>query len=307
MTLELTKNNYLYGTGSGETWHVNIDPPKKQVRTYFEETLTALEYVHANKVGKFHLLYSGGLDSEYVARCLLHLKMNFNIVIIRLKNNIDGSYYNDHDTVYAFDFCKNNNINPIIYELDFNKFVDSGKIVEIATSVECCVSAIPGTLQVANQIDGFTLMGNDPPYLRYDQTRDKWYLEELQYIHSILRFYKKNNLNGCPFILSYTAEMMLAFLLDPKIVELGNNRLSGRRGSNSSKSHVFNRESNFNMEHYNFTVGNRVKFTGYENVYREEISNHPNLKIFDEEFWKKWNGEYLEYYPDAVKRLSEFQ
>ena len=59
--MELTKNNYLFGTGHGDTWHVNIDPPTRKVKTYFEETLDAVEYVYANKTGKFQVLYSGGL------------------------------------------------------------------------------------------------------------------------------------------------------------------------------------------------------------------------------------------------------
>jgi hypothetical protein len=47
----------------------------------------------------------------------------------------------------------------------------------------------------------------------------------------------------------------------------------------------------------------RIKLTGYEQIYNSEIMQHPNIKIF-EEFTKKWNGEYLEPYSDAVKRLS---
>jgi len=68
--MDLTFNNYLYGTGSGDSWNVNIDPPLGPVKTYFEETLTSMEYVYANKSGKIQLLYSGGLDSEFVARIL---------------------------------------------------------------------------------------------------------------------------------------------------------------------------------------------------------------------------------------------
>jgi len=43
--MEYTKNKYLYGTGTGDTWHVNIDPPTRKVRTYFEETVEAVKLV----------------------------------------------------------------------------------------------------------------------------------------------------------------------------------------------------------------------------------------------------------------------
>jgi len=302
--MQLTYNNYLRGTGSGDTWHVNIQPPQGPVKSYFEETLTTMEYVYSNKTGKIQLLYSGGLDSEFVARVLMHLKMDFEVVIIRLTRPDNDIDFNAHDTKYAFEFCEKYNIKPIVYDIDFIKFVDSGKHREIAESVECCAIALPTTLHVAQQMDGFTLMGNDPPYIRYEKDKDAWYLEELQYIHSLIRYYEKYNMQGCPFLLSYRPEQMLSFLLDPAIQELGNNLLPGKMGSNSTKSHVFNRGSGFNMDVYNFTTKHRLKYTGYEEIYRSEIMSHPNLAIFKDEFKSKWNGEYLEYFPDAVKRLS---
>ena len=300
--MELIKNNYLYGTGHGDTWHVNIDPPIRKVKTYFEETLSAVEYVYANKTGKFKVLYSGGLDSQYVCEVLLHLGIDFDPVIIELKNN-SGEVLNMHDIQHAYEFCKSRNIEPIRYDLNFEKFVESGKNVEIAESVTCCSFALPATMYVSSQLDGFTLLGNDPPYMRYEKDKDIWVLEELEYVHSLLRYYKKYGVNGCPFLLSYTPEMMLAFLIDPQVQKLGTGQLPGKLGSNSTKSYVFNNGSNFNMPVYNFTTQSRVKYTGYEEIFRSEFIQHPNLQIF-EEFKKKWNGEYLEPYTDVVKRLS---
>jgi len=299
--MELTKNNYLYGTGHGNTWHVNIDPPKRQVKTYFEETLEAVEYIYANKTGKFLVLYSGGLDSQYVCEVLLYLKMDFDPVIIQLKNN-SGDILNMHDIKFAYEFCYNKNIEPIVYDLNFENFEQSGKNVEIAESVTCCCFTLPATMHVASQLDGFSLLGNDPPYMRLEPN-NIWVLEELEYIHSLLRFYKKYNVNGCPFLLSYTPEMMLAFLLDPTIIKLGTGQCPGKTGTNSSKSYVFNNKSNFNMPIYDFVTKSRIKFTGYEQIYHSELMNHDNLKIF-KEFTKKWNGEYLEPYTDVIKRLS---
>jgi len=301
--MELIKDNYLYGTGSGDTWYVNIDPPKRKVKTYFEETIEAVEYVYANKTGKFQVLYSGGLDSQYVCEVLLHLGIEFDPIIIELKSS-NGVSYNDHDTKWAYEFCHAKNITPIVYDLDFDNFVNSGKYLEISESVNCCACAMPTTLYTASQLDGFTLLGNDPPYLRFEKDKNIWVLEELQYIHSLLRYYKKFNLNGCPYLLEYTAEMMLSFLLDPSIVKLGTGQMPGKLGSNSTKSHVFNRGSNFNMPVYDFTKKTRIKQTGFEKIYRSDIANHPDFKKVFVDYWQIWNGEYLEPYVDAVKRLS---
>ena len=301
--MDLTKNNYLYGTGTGDSWHVNIDPPSNKIKSYFQETLDSVEYIENNKSGKFQVLLSGGLDSQYVCEILLYLKIPFETIIIELKNN-SKEVLNYHDIKFAYEFCHSKNIKPIIYDLNFEHFVETGKIVEIAEAVSCCSIALPATMYVANQLDGFTLLGNDPPYLRNEN--GVWMLEELQYIHSLLRYYKKFNLNGCPFLLSYTPEMMLSFLLDPAIIDLGTGKIPGKKGSNSTKSYVFNNGSNFNMPVYDFNKKERIKLTGYEQIINKEIMNHPNLKIF-KEFKKIWNGEYLEPYEDAVRRLSIHQ
>jgi hypothetical protein len=301
--MELTKNNYLYGIGHGDNWHVHIDPPTRKVKSYFEETLDAVEYIYANKTGKFQVLYSGGLDSQYVCEVLLYLQIDFDPVIINLKNN-DGDLLNYHDTIYAYEFCNLKNIKPIIYNLNFEKFVEDGEHLKIAESVTCSGTALPATMYVSSQLDGFSLLGNDPPYMRFEN--NVWYLEELEYIHSLLRFYKKFNLNGCPFLLSYTPEMMLSFLLDPRICDLANGKYPGKLGTNSSKSYVFNNVSNFNMPVYDFTTRERIKFNGYEEIYNTEIMNHPNMVKF-QEFKNYWNGEYLEPYHDVVKRLSIHQ
>jgi hypothetical protein len=298
--MELTKNNYLYGTGHGESWHVNIDPPTRKVKSYFEETLDTVEYVYANKTGKFQVLFSGGLDSQYVCEVLLYLGIEFDTVIIELKNN-SGEILNQHDIKYAYEFCNFKNITPIKYDLNFEKFLETGKNVEIAKSVSCCAPALATTLFVANQLDGFSLLGNDPPYMRNE--KGVWVLEELEYIHGLLRFYKKFNVNGCPFLLSYTPEMMLSFLLDPAIVKLGTGQFPGKLSTNSTKSHVFNNGSNFNMPAYDFKTKSRVKLTGYEHIYISNLAKHPNMQIF-KEFIQCWNGEYLEPYIDVVARLS---
>lgn len=304
--MEYTKNNYLYGTGSGHTWHVNIDPPKRKIKTYYEETLETVEYVYANKTGKFTLLLSGGLDSQYVCEVLLKLKIEFDTVIVEYFDK-QGNQYNDHDTSWAYEFCKSKNIKPKIIKIDFDNLVESGKAVEIARSIECCSAAVSHLLSIIDQIDGFILMGNDPPYLRFEKPQKIWVLEELQYIHGLLRYFKKHNISGCPFLLSYSPEMMLSFLKDPAIVKLGTGQVPGKLGSNSSKSYVFNNGSDFNMPVYDFSSNHRIKVHGLEKIYQSSIRHHPNLSIFLDNFMNIWNGEYLEPYENAVERLSIYQ
>ena len=175
--MELTKNNYLRGYGHNDEWHVNIIPAARKVKSYYEETVDAMENLYATKTGKFQVLYSGGVDSQYVCEVLLKLKMDFEPIIIRLTGN-NGEVYNQHDISYAFDFCTSKNITPIIYDLNFDDFVESGKIVEIAESVNCCSFALPATLHVVSQLDGYTVIAGGDPCIKYNKSKDLWFFEE---------------------------------------------------------------------------------------------------------------------------------
>lgn len=289
--IPLIHDNYLQGTGNGPTWNVSISPPKRKIKSYFNETLDVAEYIYANRTGKIHLLYSGGMDSEFVFNIFLKLGIEFTPVIIKLNPN-----YNDHDLAYALSFCESKNIKPIIVDVDFNHFVSSGKIVDIAEKIKCAGYQIPVTMHVANQLDGFIVLGNDPPYMKLNTASNTWQLEELELIHSILNNFRINRLEGCPFFLSYTPEMMLSFLLEPRMVELANHIHPGKLGTNTSKIHVYNNNTNFNMVQ-------RPKYTGYENIENSKIFQHENLTIF-KEFQKMWGGAYYENYHELIKRLS---
>lgn len=319
--MELIKDNYLRGSGTGSTWHVDIDPPKRKVKSYFEETLITSEYMYANKTGKLLLMLSGGLDSEYVFRVFNHLKFDFTPVIVRYIGKHYHEDYNAHDTRYAFKLCEKFNVTPTVITFDFDKFVDSGDLFEFMHRFRAGGFGVASLLKVVSSLDGFTVYGNDPPYMRLNN--GVWKLEEEEHIHAILRAYEGLNLQGCPFLLSYTPEMMLSFLLDPRIVSLANGHYPGKTGTNSSKSYVFNNGSGFNMDHYDFAEaeklvanGNlegitppRVKMHGFEMIVKlpwwqnqEEVKKHFNK--FDN---PKYLGCYKEDYHDVVKRLSVYQ
>jgi hypothetical protein len=153
-----------------------------------------------------------------------------------------------------------------------------------------------------SQVDGFVVSGNEPS-LKYNKDSNSWDLEETQFIHSILTYFHKMKINGSPFTLSYSTEMMFSFLLDPTIQKLGNNELQGKLGSNSSKSLVYNNGSGFNLPVYDFVTETRVKYNGYEIIKKSPIVNHPNMVIFDE-FKKKWSGVHLIDYKSLINNVE---
>jgi hypothetical protein len=319
--VELIKDNYLRGSGTGDTWHVEIDPPKKKVKSYFEETLLSAEYMYDNKTGKLLLMLSGGLDSEYVFRVFHYLKFDFTPVIFRLIGKYHYTDYNHNDIKYAFELCKKYNITPVVIEFNFDKFFDSGELFELMHKWRCRGIGVTTLLKIVESLDGFTVLGNDPPYLRFNKELNEWQLEEEEMIHSILRGYNGLNLQGCPFLLSYTPEMMLSFLLDPTIVNLANGSYPGKTGTNSSKSYVFNNGSDFNLEHYDFVLANKLQDIGSTDKVMPRYKQNGVEVIAHIPYFRKqiqesigyavdrplYQGCYKENYHDVVKRLSIHQ
>ena len=290
--MNLLHNNYMRSSGNGPTWCVEIDPPTRPVKSYWEETLIACEMIWEQRTAPLQLCYSGGLDSEYVLCAFRHLGMEVEVIIMSTK-------YNWHETKYAYKFCEANNITPTIIHLDYDKFVESGDLVNIAESIKCASWQIPANMWLMKQLTGTVIIGNDPPHMKLNQKDNLWYLDEEEIIHSQFNFWKQNGILGTPFLLSYTPELMLSFLLDPTMEKLANHGFPGKLGTNSTKVHVFNRNSGLQLEQ-------RVKQHGYEKVEKSPIFQHPDIQTVIS--WKdKWKGTSDHQYHDVVTKLSSGQ
>ena len=283
----LLDNNYIKTSGSGSTWNVEITGPSRPVKSYYEETVIAAEKVWSQKTSPLYLCYSGGLDSEYVLNVFLQLGMNIQPVIMRTQ-------YNHPETKYAFKLCDEKNINPIVIDLDYDKFIESGKFIEIATQTKCAAYQYIANMWLTSQIDGTVITGDSDPHLFLNE--GKWYIDEIEPTYTQFEYFKRNNIEGTPFFLSYTAEQYLSFLLDPTIQQLANNEIPGKTGSYSSKVHVYNNQNKFTLEQ-------RTKLTGYELVETSHIFNHPDIELVNS--WKStmWGSCNFEYHT-LVNRLT---
>lgn len=285
------KNNYLRTSGSGETFRFEIDSPVDKHANFHTTSLSVAEEVYQNKQGKLYLMYSGGVDSEYVLNLFLSLGIDITPVIIKLT-----PYYNEHDVKYAFEFCESKNLKPIIIDLDFDQFVKSGLIVDIANEFQIGAYQLPSTFHCVSQLDGTVVMGSHgPPHMTLDQTTNTWMVDEIEPLHTVLKYFEKNKIHGCPYLLVHTPEQYLSFLQHPVMQDLANHKYIGKLGNNSTKGIVYNEVSGYELTR-------RPKYTGYENVENREIFNHPNLKCFSE-FKKKWWGTHSEPYHLLVDRL----
>lgn len=278
--MNLLHNNYITSSGSGSTWNVEITGPSRPTKSYYEETVIAAEMVWAQKQGELHLCYSGGLDSEYVLSVFRTLGMPIRPVIM-------CTQYNHLETRYAFKYCEENSITPIVINLDYDNFIESGKFLEIATETQCSAYQYIANMWLTSQLDGTVITGDSDPHLFLEN--NKWFVDEIEPTYTQFDYFKKHNIHGTPFFLSYTAEQYLSFLADPTIQRLANNEIPGKTGSYSSKVHVYNNQNKFQLEQ-------RTKLTGYELVEASPIFNHPDMQLVNS--WKQtmWGSCNFEYY-----------
>jgi hypothetical protein len=292
--MEFIKDNYLRVSGTGDSFRFEVDPPKDRSIKYHDACISVANEVYSKKQGKLYLMYSGGVDSEYILELFLSLGMDITPVIIRLKPN-----YNLHDIKYAIHFCESRKLKPIIYDIDFDDFVKSGKIIEVGEAAQCGAYQLPPTFHAVSQLDGTVLMGSHGPVhiTKFDMPNGQWVVDEREQLHSVLRHFQNNKIHGCPFFLVHTAEQYYSFLMHPTNKHLAENKYpAGWQSNNFMKWKMFNQLSGFNML-------KRPKFTGYENIKKSDIFKHENVQWFDN-LGSKWHGHHTVDFFDMIKHLK---
>lgn len=260
-----TKNYYTV-KGSGSKFDIEISRCCRSVGNYQDELIKNAQFISKNTDKKIYVFYSGGLDSEYVLRIFLHLNIKIIPVIVCLEPN-----YNSFDTIYAYNFCKKYNLEPLIINFDFDSFVYSGEFLEIAKSAKCIVYQYPVFLKLSREIDGTIIFGSDQPHLFKDDDTEIWYFDERERIMSVWHnWFEQNNISGTPSFLNYSPETLLSFLHEPRVIDLISNKVAGRKGTSSSKFMIYNR-------HFK-DIESRSKYDGFEIIRSSKIFDHPDIQ-----------------------------
>lgn len=328
MSLELLKDNFYRFDKNTDLFE--IDPPNRKVGNFHEEILKQAEYIYKNKTKDLYLFLSGGLDSEYMVHVFHSLNYKFTPVIARYHGTDDNDnpiIYNDHDNKYAFDICEKLGLTPLIIDLDFKAFIESGEMLEIAKSCGCWCPYRTPILKVCKIVsdtyDGCIFLANELYFLTPDLTYDSpdwkynvdnigkiWYHMIYAKLFAMIDFFKTNNIEGSPVFLGYSAETFLAFLLDPDIVKLANNGYPYHAMFHVNKGNIFNMYSNFNLEVYNYntntgtTKPNRIKLGGFEIFNNTKLAKHPSiLEIHDRCRNKSYGSLKIDYFT-LVKKLT---
>jgi hypothetical protein len=292
--MNLVHNNYLRPSGSGNTFSVDIDPTTSTETTnYFEASKQAAEMVADSRQGELHLMYSGGVDSEYTLALFNHLDIPITPVIIKLLPD-----YNAHDVAYAFKYCEQQGIEPLVFDLNFDDFVNSGQMYRIALAMNCSKFQYAATAYAISQLNGTVLCGDGEPYIRLDPETNRWNIMIHEYEYGLANHFKLNNICGTPHFNRYTKEMYYEFLKDSRMWDLANNRVPGKTSSFSSKWIVYNRHSGFNLEE-------RPKYHGYENIEQRDIFSNESFDLIEKIVGQEYNGDWVVDYFNFLKECVQ--
>lgn len=120
----------------------------------FHEAADYTAKLIATKYSNLHLSLSGGLDSEYVAATLLRNNIEFTPVIFSTR-------YNQEENWYAYKFCADNNITPMV--LDYTSFESFEMLLKklVEHTIELNVPFDQSTLPIiiADQCSGPLITG----------------------------------------------------------------------------------------------------------------------------------------------------
>jgi hypothetical protein len=284
--LDLSFNNYFSTENHGTQWKINLKPCSRTIiDTFHKECVRAAEIIYEQRQSPLTLLFSGGLDGEYMIRVFQTAGIPFKVAIISYGE------YNAHDTKYAYDFCNNHNITPTIVDVDIKEFIESGKIVDVATTAKCCAYQMPSIMHGLTKLDGTLIMANGEPYVkRYE---NEWRWQETERVNSYMNWYTENRIDGTPDFLRYTPEVTLSFLTHPVVKEIINNPNTGKLSTRTSKHNLYSTD-------YSFAP--RPKYTGWEEIEKTSLmKNEAFLEI--EKLKEKYNGQFEIEYNTLIKNL----
>jgi hypothetical protein len=290
VALELVYQNYIRRSGNGANFNVEIDRLPTTSENYYQETRKAVQLVESKKQGQLYLMYSGGVDSEYALSAFIDQKINIKPVVVKLNPS-----YNSHDIDHAFKFCTKHNLEPVVVDIDYENFVYSGKMLELALLTESSIPHYTTTAFAISKLDGTVICGDGEPHLALDQKTGKWNICIYEFEYALTNFYEKNKINGVVHFNRYTPQMFKTFLEDPRMNDLSNNLVNGKLGSHSSKWLIYNRHSNFNLEQ-------RPKYHGLEQIENSPIKQHESFFEL-EKIGKQWDGVWKKEYSQLVKEI----
>lgn len=219
---------------------INGDVPNSS----FDEIV--LKNLEGNQL-PIHLLYSGGIDSEFVLVMLKKLNVQFDVVTMKLtyKNLI----INTQDIYYSDKFCRHNNIKQKIITLDCKKFYESDDYKKFIEPYSINSAYLSSQFWLLSQLDGFNIIGGN--YFWPQFQKDNPVLSPMTYGSNFhQKFMNDNNIRGIGNMLSHSYAINYLLIQEHK-KHVGTSQI----GVKEIKSKIYKTLSESNLQLRNISHG----------------------------------------------------
>ena len=235
------------------------------------------------------VLFSGGIDSEIVVQSFLFSGIPFRVAITRFRHDL-----NRHDIAFAIKFCEAHGLRYRLLDLDVERFFASGAALDYALEARCVQPQLLHTMWAMDQVDGYPILGSGECYLARRAPAGGgavWEMHEKERIAAWYRHLLAKSRAGCAGFFQWNPENMLAFLRDPLVAALCDDRLADEEDSSAVKPVVY-------RGHFLFEP--RPKYHGFEHVMHLDDALRPEL----ERRLGAWNRIAATPYRELLAELS---
>lgn len=147
------------------------------------------------------VLYSGGVDSEWVlVSCLMH---KIPVVAVTLRLMYYGSPVNVADLYYAEKFCREHNVKHRIVDLEVTSFFENGDHIPLMEPYKFTMFSAATILWLITQCESYPVLGGDYTWPQYN---NKVYSPHRYDYNAFELFMKDRGITGIGNTLSYGIE-----------------------------------------------------------------------------------------------------
>ena len=312
MNIELSKNNHFIWGYNNVPWtkrsslydkfYIRYGKIKFQPSSFRDACIISAKEISskAKLLGKKPLIYySGGRDSESIIAAFLASGEDFSIAHIKYVPN-----YNSHEYYFVKKFIDRYSLDLIEFNVDPIEFIRSPKCFLLATRDNARLIETHLLASITDTIkDRYYPVLDHPGTMLFRKTKNlsqpgNWYWKDFEHLMFYYNHCINENMDACPSFYHWSPEIILAFLLDPVIVNLVNDITYGKITNRTSTLNLYNSA----FPEFNFEA--RSKYTGFEFL-PKTLVNNLNIQVNRKTFFDRHCGQEYSYH-DLLKILGYY-
>jgi len=310
MNIELTKNNHMIVGYNGVAWarrrslydkfFIDYGKVTKVPESFRSASIEAAKEisVFCKKIKKRPLvLYSGGIDSEFIVAAFLASGEDFSVAHIEYLPDL-----NAHESKYVTSFSKRYNLDLKLFQVDVAYFLkDDQTLIEAvkdnAHIIECqLLTSITPKIK-----DQYYPISDHPGVMLHRENTNlsspsQWYWKDYEHLTAYYFHCLNNSIHACPSFYHWSPEIILAFLLDPTIRNLVEGKNYGKITNRTTMPSLY--QETFPE----YEMPSRPKFNGFE-YFSKNNTREITRKLNQKTYYDRHSGQRYEY-NELLKRLG---